>query len=243
MTATIVEPNVEEKLDAADAVLSQLPSRFSGILCPTRTREARVLIAGVGAVGRRVAELVLPTRPDSMVLVDPDEVGVENVVTQGFPLSDVGALKVQAVGAQLKADFRPDTTRIFMEGEIVTPRLIERYKPTHLFMCVDSLQARRDIEKMSRACWLFDGRIGGESAIVAVRPPASIDDPSKYTRSIPDGDGADLPCTSKMAHYAAAAVAAILVAEYSKSFRPESFPPAFHRFDWLVACNEFIHRS
>jgi len=77
-------------------------------MVPTKVlQRAKVLLVGVGAVGRQVAIQLAAMGALDVTIVDFDTVDDSNVVTQGFRVADVGKPKVEVVAAAM-AEINPE---------------------------------------------------------------------------------------------------------------------------------------
>ena len=147
--------------------------RFNGILDRDMMEQQRVVIIGIGAVGKNLANIIAGMKPGHLTLIDPDRVDEENVGPQGFEVGDIDEYKVDV--AQ-----RRNSSRMGGEDNIhVEPYKApgcDNAKPyldqaTCIFMCVDSMEARGEImDYLTRGSadshWpqeVIDTRMGAET--------------------------------------------------------------------------------
>ena len=70
--------------------------------------ERRVLVAGCGSVGSRIAEDLARSGVRHFVLVDPDEVSLPNMARSVYARADVGRAKVAVLAERLRG-IAPET--------------------------------------------------------------------------------------------------------------------------------------
>lgn len=102
---------------------------------------ARIHIVGCGSVGSTIAENLARCGITKITLWDFDKVEAHNIVNQMFRQQDIGKLKVEALKDILK-EINPD----IVDGIEIKPegwkgRLMSGY----IFLCVDSIELRREI--------------------------------------------------------------------------------------------------
>lgn len=102
---------------------------------------ARVHIIGCGSVGSTIAESLARNGVTRFTLWDFDKVEKHNIVNQMFTQNDVGRLKVEALRDIILA-INPDAENdIEIQPKGWTGKLLSGY----LFLCVDSIEIRREI--------------------------------------------------------------------------------------------------
>lgn len=87
---------------AAGAARAGLAARTRGMVAES-LRSRRVLLAGAGSVGSVLADLLVRSGVERLTLLDPDEVGAENLSRSVYRLADVGRPKVMALAEHLRA--------------------------------------------------------------------------------------------------------------------------------------------
>ena len=103
--------------------------------------QARIHIVGCGSVGSTVAENLARCGVTKMTLWDFDKVEPHNIVNQMFDQNDVGKLKVEAL-KDILTDINPEISdQIEIKPEGWQGKLMSGY----IFLCVDSIELRREI--------------------------------------------------------------------------------------------------
>lgn len=125
---------------------------------------AKIHIIGCGSVGSTVAENLVRCGVTNLVLWDFDRVEAHNIVNQMFRQQDVGNLKCEAL-KDILSDINPEVANtVEVKPEGWNGRLLSGY----LFLCVDSIELRREIvEKHMNSTFVkavFDFRTSLESA-------------------------------------------------------------------------------
>lgn len=133
---------------------------------------ATVLIAGVGALGTYAAEQLVRAGVSTLILVDPDVVSTTNLQRQTlFTEADVGALKVDAASAHLRA--------INSQASILTaPQPLDRAfldeHPADLVLdCLDNYGTRDLINQAALANhfdYIYASCAGTFGSVMAVSP-------------------------------------------------------------------------
>ena len=125
---------------------------------------AKIHIIGCGSVGSTIAENLVRCGVTNLVLWDFDRVEAHNIVNQMFRQQDVGRLKCEAL-KDILSDINPEVANtVEVKPEGWNGRLLSGY----LFLCVDSIELRREIvEKHMNSTFVkavFDFRTSLESA-------------------------------------------------------------------------------
>ncbi|QCV96506.1 ThiF family adenylyltransferase [Acidipropionibacterium acidipropionici] len=105
--------------------------RYSRIVALTGSlNEAVVLVAGAGSVGSRIAEDLVRSGVEHLILLDPDRVAEANLARSVYTTGDIGALKVDALAARLAA--------VNPEAVIATrPAALDQVDPDELLDGID----------------------------------------------------------------------------------------------------------
>ena len=143
---------------------------------PERLRRARVLIAGVGALGNEVAKTCALLGIGTVVCVDRDTVAVSNLTRSVlFRAADAGAPKATVAAARLR-ELNPDVAAVGLATDLATGLGLGTLTDCDVaFGCVDSREAR---VALNAACFragvpLVDGALGDLSGTVRTFvPPA-----------------------------------------------------------------------
>jgi hypothetical protein len=86
----------------ADIARDGIRARLEGAAA-TSVQSARVLIVGLGSGGSQTAEALARASVEHFTLIDPDQVGPENLSRSVYHFADVGQDKTQALAARLTA--------------------------------------------------------------------------------------------------------------------------------------------
>lgn len=164
-----------------------------------RTPSETIDVVGVGAVGSYVAP-VLASWGAKLRLWDPDRVGTENVLVQGFEPEDVGRYKAEAITnkvlwrARLHAANHPHTYLV----SNVRWSSVE----TDVFLCVDNMTARTSLAESERAeklRYVVDTRTGFTFSEVRAYDFRREEHRDMFKASLfQDDEAADEPCGRRM---------------------------------------------
>ena len=199
--------------------LSDRNIRQRDIVPPEKLAEIAAMVVGVGAIGRQVALQLAAVGVPRLLLVDFDTVEVENLAAQGFLESDMGQPKVMAVADLCKQ----------INSEIDITAFNEHFKRSSLhavgdrklviFSCVDDMEARKFIRKVSQAAMLFvDGRMAAE--VFRVLTVRSKEDGKHYdTTLFTNEEMYQASCTAKSTIYCSNMIAGMMVSQLTKFIR------------------------
>ena len=155
-------------------------------------------IVGVGAVGSRLAENLARLGIKKLELYDQDTVKPHNVPTGAFCPLHVSMSKVQAMKEQLS--FFTNTEIIahcqMVESEVSFQGIV--------FLCVDSMNARRQIwqkciKQNLNSPLMIEIRIGPQEGRIYTVNPLDLQEIDYWEKvsSYPSGHNEELPCTSR----------------------------------------------
>ena len=214
---------------ADDIAFPDRDVRQRDIINPATLKLTTAFVVGTGAIGRQVAIQLAAIGVGTLILIDPDTVGPENLAAQGFLEDDIGQKKVDAVAKLCLA----------INSDITIETYDDKFKRLHLtkwpqglvFCCVDSMEARKFIWKTSKGrCDMFvDGRMTAEVCrILTVREEKDYElyESTLFT----DAEAYQGTCTAKTTLYCANIVAGFMVAQLPKLFRR-------FLYDWNVQVN------
>ncbi|KKW21191.1 MAG: hypothetical protein UY62_C0030G0005 [Parcubacteria group bacterium GW2011_GWF2_50_9] len=154
--------------------INTLFAAIEGIIKPEVTREEKVLIAGVGSGGGRVAEELVRIGIQEIVLLDKpgEKLEVRNIFRHTLGHSDIGRLKTVAMRDRLK-DINPGCKVTCANIDVVStpdklPPLLQGV--SQVYICVDNEEARHVINQAGVEAGIhemilgavFDGGCGGE---------------------------------------------------------------------------------
>ena len=185
-------------------------------LIPTeKLAKIRIMVVGVGAIGRQVALQLAAIGVPRIYLVDFDVVGIENLATQGFYECDLGRSKVEAV-ADICRSINPAI-------EVKTAN--QRFKSIQFtggvfFCCVDNIDTRRSIfnSTVERSDLFIDGRMSAEYLrILTVHDNESAG--YYITTLFPSSESYRGSCTAKTTIYCANIAAGLMSAQFAKWLR------------------------
>ncbi|GJM26220.1 MAG: hypothetical protein DHS20C16_26350 [Phycisphaerae bacterium] len=189
--------------------------RQRDIIPPERLAHYRATVIGAGSIGRNVASQLASIGIDSLHLVDPGVVAVENLACQGFDQDDLGRAKVEAT-----ADC---CHRINPRMEILTEE--NRFRRSGafgnaIFCCVDSIETRRFVwENAGEHAEIFlDGRMTAETIRIVTVGDAHGRDHFPRTLFAPDRAHRG-SCTNKSTIFASSIAAGLMVSNFSKFLR------------------------
>ena len=174
-----------------------------------------VTVIGVGAIGRQAAIQLAAIGVSNLQLVDFDTVEVANLAPQGFLESDLGKLKVQAVG---------EACRRINSGIEVSeePGRFRRSMDVGgaVFCCVDSIETRRLIWEAvkDRVGFFVDTRMSAE--VVRILTAADAAGREHYPTTLFAAAEAHAgACTAKSTIYTASIAAGLAVGQLAKWLR------------------------
>jgi homoserine dehydrogenase len=199
--------------------MSERYSRQKDIV-PERVKEVKVLVVGVGAIGRNVSLQLSSMGVENIKLIDFDTVEEHNVASQGFLEADIGALKVEAVERSCRAINKN------IKVEAINDRYRLRYVDADvLFCCVDSMDIRGTIwNSVKEEVELFvDGRMSAETMRIFAANKKFKADAAYYEKNLfPSSEAYVGSCTAKTTIYCANVAAGLMVSQFTKWLR--SFP-------------------
>jgi sulfur carrier protein ThiS adenylyltransferase len=199
--------------------MSERYSRQKDIV-PERVKEVKVVVVGVGAIGRNVSLQLASMGVENIKLIDFDTVEEHNVASQGFLEADIGSLKVEAVERSCRAINKD------IKVEAINDRYRLRYVDADvLFCCVDSMDIRGTIwNGVKEEVELFvDGRMSAETMRIFAANKKFKADAAYYEKNLfSDSEAYVGSCTAKTTIYCANVAAGLMVSQFTKWLR--SFP-------------------
>ena len=128
---------------------------------PINSINASINIIGVGAMGSRIAELLVRLGVPKIHIWDMDTVEDKNIANQAYLHHHIGMKKVDALEELLK-DINPQV-KVYKHGEYKDQAL-----GGYIFLCVDSIELRYEIAKSCennpKIKGMFDTRMRLEDA-------------------------------------------------------------------------------
>lgn len=205
--------------------------RFSTLLPIAEFCNSHALIIGCGSIGAVIARTLCAMGVTNFTLVDPDTISHENLGTQGWRPGHLALPKVDALRTEL-LELNPLISCFTSTGKappIPDPpsgSLIPDYSV--LFLCVDSIDARKSIYTSTFDFLLptVDSRMTAETARTVFVPPNRTASTS-YLASLPppDPEGTPaIPCTAKSTLYCAQLAASLAIHRWTQHLRDSSTP-------------------
>lgn len=190
-------------------------ARQQDLVPQDRVARIRAAVIGVGAIGRQVALQLAAIGVRQLTLVDFDCVDLTNITTQGYWVSDIGQLKVEATKAAISR----------IDPAIGVQTVCDRFRSRMdvgnvLFCCVDSIAARAAIwRSASRRCEFWaDGRMLAEAIRVLV--VADQQGREHYpTTLFPQAEAQQGSCTARSTIYSANIAAGLMVHQFTRWLR------------------------
>jgi len=198
--------------------------RQRDIVSPEKLVATTAYVVGTGAIGRQVALQLAAIGVGTLVLIDPDRVGPENLAVQGFLESDLEQQlsKVTAVEKLCRAINHEITVGV--SEERFKRKTLSEWGSGIVFSCVDSMESRKFIWTACRGkcTMLVDGRMAAEVCrVLTLRRPQ---DWEYYESTLFDDMQAyQATCTAKSTLYCANIAAGFMVSQLSKLYRNMSY--------------------
>lgn len=184
-------------------------SRQVAIIDP-RLLATPVKVIGVGGIGSALAFILAKMGCSDIEIWDHDKVEDHNVPNQVHRPSDIGAFKTDAMYSVISE----------FSGTSVTAHA-ERWKGHPLsgivFVCVDSMRARRAVWKAvkynAKISLLVEGRMGGLVGYVYFVRPYDLDDIVFYRKTLySDRRAENVPCTERAIVFNTFGIASMMAA-------------------------------
>ena len=192
--------------------------RFEGSVPLEEFRSKTIGIAGLGAVGKQVAEILAVMGHKQMWGADPDKIELKNVGTQGWKEIDVGLHKSDVLISNLTTQ----RSRFIGYGYKFEDCADAHKKATSVFFCcVDTMRARHEIwEELKRKRLLQGPKIWIESRIASrviriITIDLSDGAMKKYYGKTLYSDESAFQgsCTDRMTYYGAGIAAGLMVSQ------------------------------
>lgn len=194
--------------------------RQHDLLSQEKLAEQRILIIGVGAVGRQVAISLAAMGAKNIRICDMDIVDESNIATQAYPSQDVGQKKVVSLIKTMRSLDHESNSSFIEDEEAWNPRRYIEYNPTIVFSCVDRMDVRRSIFlfcKKNGTPLFLDGRMLAEMGHVFCYDSTDIDG---YENTLfTDEQAIQGRCTARGTLYMANILANLMVGKMSLALR------------------------
>lgn len=169
-------------------------------LIPAHVLDQRIAVVGAGAIGSWLCLALAKAGFWNIAVADDDDVSVENMNSQFFPIADIGKPKVDALANMVYAftGYRIET----VNGRVKSAHDLDLTGIT--VAAVDSMEARRQIFTAASGRWFIDPRMGAESAllyVVDLRDQKAVEGYKKTLYA--DADSVQERCTAKATIYTA----------------------------------------
>ena len=207
-------------------------TRFSGYVTPKLIETATVTISGCGAIGRQVAMQLASMGVRDFTLIDPDTIDETNLGTQGWSPRDLGKEKTAVLSEELLAKnmhIHTINTVSLAPKVVCSSGDVERLDNAHEFVCVDSMDVRREIFEaargnkhlQSRARTLYDTRMGLNACRVLCCKDIEDDQAAAdYEATLfSSAEAEQAPCTMKSTIYCANIAAGLAVSRFIEMLR------------------------
>ena len=184
----------------------------------------QITIIGAGGIGSPVVKELVQLGVRHLTVYDGDTVALHNLGTTEYRPHDVGAFKVDALGALVKE---------YAVGPVSYTGIPAPFQGTEplaadiVISGVDTLRARRVIfSAVSKAKipFFIDGRIGGEQIRVYSIQPGVPADRRLYLATLTQ-EPAPLPCTGQQVRFVGSIIAGLIVRAVAKWTTHRTYEP------------------
>lgn len=182
--------------------------------------EKKILVVGVGAVGRQVALSLAAMGAKNVTICDMDVVDLSNIATQAYPSSDVGEKKVVSLFKYMKGLDHEKDALFKIDDEQWNPKKYRDNPPDIIFSCVDMMNVRRALFLFAKSHGVdlfIDGRMLAEMGHVFCYRSNNIDEYEKTLFS----DEKAIPgrCTARSTLYMANILANLMIGKMALALR------------------------
>jgi len=172
-------------------------TRHSGIISADVLNRQSATIIGVGAIGSKLAEVLVKMGTPKITIMDDDIVATHNVSCQGYGVHEVGSAKVECLQQRLTKE-----TGAEIIAHCAKLTKVQEFSSTIVASAVDTMSGRKlvfnSFMMSPNALFFLDGRMAarfGSVYVVDKRNPASV---KAYRESLcEDDEVVQLPCTQK----------------------------------------------
>jgi sulfur carrier protein ThiS adenylyltransferase len=221
--------------------LTERYSRQSSLIPTDRLREVKILVVGVGAIGRNVSIQLASVGAEQIHLCDFDTVEESNIASQGYLETDLGQPKVHALFQHCMKINSNLRETVEMHNEKFTKEMLKNIKPDVVFACVDSMSTRKFIWEccLDQGVGMFvDGRMAAEALRVI---SVTFDNLASYEDTLfADTEAYSGPCTAKSTIYCANIAAGFMVASFTKYLRNITAVNFIYDQDIFLRVRDFI---
>lgn len=186
--------------------------RYSDIISQEKLNKYRIHIIGTGAIGSQAALMLYKMGHNNLVLWDDDVVSETNIGIQGFPYHSISQPKVEVMKSIFDYYHPREHNIEFRQEKFKGSVFNQDYEGDILFICVDSMQARKTIVNPTRYSLAIDARMGAEMITMLI---FGISQKQQHKDTLIDNNQTyQARCTAKSTLYTASVAAAFMVAEY-----------------------------
>jgi hypothetical protein len=218
-----------------------MPTRQSDLVNEERVNLALFVVIGLGAIGHQVMRALVGLGAQNLLLIDPQNVEEENVLTQGFHRVAVGTPKVDAacmsILAQRDGEYLEHASvhsELGVRGHAAnfceslralwapfTAGMLDYLIPWEsvvVFSCVDSMAARTSIFEglaaLNRSDLFIDTRMAGNTLRVLTTQMDDAESRERYEASlITDAEAIQGACTGRGTLYGATIAGGLAVSQ------------------------------
>lgn len=198
--------------------------RYFNIANPEILANSRVMVLGVGAVGRQVAIQLAAMGVGHIDIVDFDKVEPANMGSQGYLPTDVGQYKVDALGNTLKGinpDIKIRKSKEKFEFVPLGMNLLDA-----CFCCVDNMRARKALTSPNMAPESPEGPPPPVVVDIRMSPTVIqafvIDDGNRgvYAKTLfEDSEAFQEPCGSQATIFSSTLAASLAVTQWVQALQ------------------------
>ncbi len=201
---------------------------------PMASLNAQINIVGAGAIGSWVALSLAKMGFIDITVWDDDEVSIENMNCQFYPMTMIGRPKVEALASMVE---------LFTGTKIETKRRYDG-QPLHgiVVSALVNMATRRLIfdKRVANTTWIVDPRMSLEAASIFncdLRNPSMVEMYSKTFYS--DSDAVQERCTAKSTIYTANLIAG-LVCKSVKDIATNTKSETVRNAEWHIGKNQLF---
>ena len=186
----------------------------------------KILVVGVGAIGRQVVNTLTSMGAKQITICDMDEVDESNVATQGYPIGNIGLPKVQALSSEA---YRNNKILIDAYNNPWNPKKFADSNFTVLFSCVDRMDVRRSLwiyaTKHDSIKYFMDGRMLAEMGHVFCYERTNL---AEYEKTLfTDEEAIQGRCTRRGTLYMANILSNMMVGRLALAMRGTKAKPKY----------------
>lgn len=206
--------------------MSNLYERQEELMSAETLANEKILVVGVGAIGRQVVNTLTSMGAKNVTICDMDEVDESNVATQGYSIRNIGQPKVQALSSET---YRNNNILIDVYDNPWNPKKFAASNFTVLFSCVDRMDVRRSLwiyaTKHDSIKYFMDGRMLAEMGHVFCYERTNLADYEKTLFT--DEEAIQGRCTRRGTLYMANILSNMMVGRLALAMRGTKAKPKY----------------